>query len=131
MTRFVVLSLSLALGLAGIASAQVPQMKQAVPNRGAIGAEVRVTGMYLDKSKVAEVYLTDQTLDLMVKVLDQTGDSIKFRIPPSVKPGRLQLLVKTAGKDAKLLEQPLYITVEEPKEAEAATAKGEVAASSR
>jgi hypothetical protein len=131
MSRLVVLSLLIALGLAQVTSAQVPQMKQAVPSRGAIGSEVRVTGLYLDKTKVAEVYLTDQTLDLMVKVLDQTADSIKFRIPPSVKPGRLQLLLKTTGKDALLLEQPLYITVEEPKEAAAPAGKGEVAASSR
>ncbi|HEV2447633.1 MAG TPA: hypothetical protein VGS58_17000, partial [Candidatus Sulfopaludibacter sp.] len=47
------------------------------------------------------------------KVLDQTEDSIEFRIPPSAKPGRLQLLVKTPGKKPLLLEQPVYITVEE------------------
>ena len=62
-----------------------------------------------------EVYLTDHTFDMKVKVLDQTEDSIEFRIPPFVKPGRLQLLVKTAGKEPVLLEQPVYITVEEPK----------------
>jgi hypothetical protein len=33
-----------------------------------------------------------------------------------VKPGRLQLVVKTAGKQPIILEQPVYITVEEPKE---------------
>jgi siroheme synthase (precorrin-2 oxidase/ferrochelatase) len=74
---------------------------------------------------VDEVYLTDHTLDMKVKVLDQTEDTIEFRIPPSVKPGRLQLLVKTTGKQVLLLEQPVFITVEEPKET------GEVAASSK
>ena len=53
-----------------------------------------------------EVYLTDHTFDMKVKVLDQTDDSIEFRIPPFVKPGRLQLVVKTAGKEPLLLEQP-------------------------
>jgi len=62
------------------------------------------------------VYLTDHTFDMKVKVLDQQDDVIEFRIPPSVKPGRLQLLVKTTGKQPLLLEQPVYITVEEPKE---------------
>jgi hypothetical protein len=37
----------------------------------------------------------------------------------------LQLVIKTAGKQVYLLEQPLYVTVEEPKET------GEVAASSK
>ncbi len=62
-----------------------------------------------------EVYLTDHTFDMKVKVLDQTDDSIEFRVPPFVKPGRLQLLVKTTGKEPLLLEQPVYITIEEPK----------------
>jgi hypothetical protein len=65
---------------------------------------------------VDEVYLSDHTLDMKVKVLDQKDDTIEFRIPPSVKPGRLQLVVKTAGKQPLILEQPVYITVEEPKE---------------
>jgi len=56
----------------------------------------------------------------MVKVLEQSDDAIKFRIPPSVKPGRLQLVVKTTGKNAVILEQPVYITVEEDKDKERA-----------
>lgn len=76
------------------------------------------TGVHLDKTKVEEVYLSDHTLDMMVKVLEQSDGEIKFRIPPSVKPGRLQLVVKTAGKNALILEQPVYITVEEEKEKE-------------
>ena len=72
-----------------------------------------------------EVYLTDHTFDMKVKVLDQTDDVIEFRIPPSVKPGRLQLLVKTTGHEPVLLEQPVFITVEEPKETLAATTAAE------
>jgi hypothetical protein len=52
-----------------------------------------------------------------VKVLGQTDDYIEFRIPPSVKPGRLQLLVKTTGREPFLLEQPVYITVQDPSDA--------------
>jgi hypothetical protein len=71
---------------------------------------------------VDEVYLTDHTFDMKVKVLGQSEDIIEFRIPPSVKPGRLQLLVKTTGHEPVLLEQPVFITVEEPKETLEATA---------
>jgi hypothetical protein len=115
----------ISFGLAGSLWAQAPQMTRVQPDNGAIGAVLRVQGVYLGKAKVDEVYLTDHTMDMKVKVLAQTDDSIEFRIPPSVKPGRLQLLVKTAGKQAVLLEQPVFITVDEQKEA------GEVAAASK
>jgi hypothetical protein len=102
--------------------AQVPQMTKVQPDSGKIGSVLRIRGLYLDKAKVDEVYLTDHTFDMKVKVLDQTEDSIEIRIPPSAKPGRLQLLVKTAGKEPMLLEQPVFVTVEEKKD------DGEVAA---
>ncbi len=115
----------ISFGLAGSLWAQAPQMTRVSPDNGAIGAVLKVQGVYLGKAKVDEVYLTDHTMDMKVKVLAQTDDSIEFRIPPSVKPGRLQLLVKTSGKTAVLLEQPVFITVDEQKES------GEVAAASK
>jgi hypothetical protein len=117
-----VLSLSLlCIGAAASLSAQVPVMNKVQPDSGKIGSVLRINGVFLGKAKVDEVYLTDHTFDMKVKVLDQTEDSIEFRIPPSVKPGRLQLLVKTTGHDPVLIEQPVFITVEEPKEALEAT----------
>jgi hypothetical protein len=112
-----VLSLSLlCVGAAASLSAQVPFMNKVQPDSGKIGSVLRVKGSSLDKALVDEVYLTDHTFDMKCKVLDQTADYIEFRIPPSVKPGRLQLLVKTTGREPMLLEQPVFITVEEPKE---------------
>jgi hypothetical protein len=118
-----VLSLSLlCIGAAASLSAQVPHMHTVQPDSGNIGSVLRIHGVFLDKAKVDEVYLTDHTFDMKVKILDQTDDSIEFRIPPSVKPGRLQLLVKTKGHEPVLLEQPVFITIEQPKETlEAAT----------
>jgi len=117
--------LSLLVMLAGSLAAQVPHMATVQPGNGGVGSVLRIHGVFLDKAKVDEVYLTDHTFDMKVKVLDQQADTIEFRIPPSVKPGRLQLLVKTTGKQPLLLEQPVFITVDEPKEA------GEVASSSK
>ena len=91
-------------------------MHKVQPDSGSIGSVLKIQGDFLGKAKVDEVYLTDHTFDMKVKVLDQTDDSIEFRVPPFVKPGRLQLLVKTTGKEPMLLEQPVYITIEEPKE---------------
>jgi hypothetical protein len=112
-----VLSLSLlSIGAAASLSAQMPAMKRVEPDSGKIGSVLQVHGVFLDKTKVDEVYLTDHTFDMKVKVLGQSDDVIEFRIPPSVKPGRLQLLVKTTGHEPVLLEQPVFVTVEEPKE---------------
>jgi hypothetical protein len=110
-----ILTFSLSLLVFGLAplSAQVPQMSTVDPGGGKIGSVLRVNGVHLDKDKVDEVYLSDKTLDMKVKVLEQSDNWIKFRIPPSVKPGRLQLVVKTTGRNSLVLEQPVYITVEE------------------
>ncbi len=110
----VVLSL-FCFGLALPTQAQVPQMFTVQPDNGTVGSVLRIQGLYLGKAKVDEVYLTDHTFDMKVKVLNQTDDSIEFRIPPAAKPGRLQLLVKTAGKEPILLEQPVFVSVEEKK----------------
>jgi hypothetical protein len=123
--RLMLVTTLFCFGLAGSLSAQAPQMNTVQPNEGKIGSVLRIHGIFLDKTKVEEVYLTDHTFDMKVKVLDQKDDVIEFRIPPSVKPGRLQLLVKTTGKQPLLLEQPVYITVQEPKE------NTEIAASSK
>ena len=117
----------LSFGLALPSAAQVPQMSTVQPDNGKIGTVLRVHGLYLGKDKVDEVYLTDHTFDMKVKVLDQTDDSVEIRIPPSAKPGRLQFLVKTTGKKPLLLEQPLYITVQEKEESPSV----EIAASSK
>jgi hypothetical protein len=97
-------------------------MHQVQPASGKIGSVLRVHGVFLGKTEVDEVYLSDHTFDMKVKVLNQTEEFIEFRIPPFAKPGRLQLLVKTVGKEPVLLEQPVYVTIEEPKETLQATA---------
>jgi len=91
-------------------------MNKVQPDSGKIGSVLRIQGVYLGKAKVDEVYLTDHTFDMKVKVLDQTDDSIEFRVPPFAKPGRLQLVVKTVGKEPIILEQPVYVTIEDGKE---------------
>jgi hypothetical protein len=111
-----VISLSLlCIGAAASLPAQTPLMNNVQPDSGKIGSVLQIHGVFLDKAKVDEVYLTDHTFDMKVKVLGQSDDVIEFRIPPSVKPGRLQLLVKTTGHQPLLIEQPVFITVEEPK----------------
>ena len=105
----------ISLALASVLSAQ--RIEQVRPDGGKVGTVLRAYGSDLGKQKIDSIYLSDQTLDMMAKVLRQTDQFIEFRIPPSVKPGKLQLVLKTADKQPRLLEQPFYIKVEEPKEA--------------
>ncbi len=95
--RLMLVTTLFCFGLAGSLSAQAPQMNNVQPNEGKVGSVLRIHGVFLGKAKVDEVYLTDHTFDMKVKVLDQQDDAIEFRIPPSVKPGRLQL----SGEDSR------------------------------
>jgi hypothetical protein len=121
MRHTVVLSLFCLAGAASLA-AQVPVMNKVSPDSGPTGSVLKVQGIALGKNKVDEVYISDHTFDMKVKVLSQTDDSIEFRIPPFAKPGRLQLVLRTAGKEPVIMEQPVYITVEDRKETLQATA---------
>lgn len=92
------------------------------PKVGKPGSIVVVNGYALGDEQVDEVFLTDHRTDVKVKVLEQSGNTIKLRVPPFVKPGRQQLLILTKGARPVYLEQPVYLLVEseEPQETAAA-----------
>ena len=89
-----------------------PQTDSLAPKVGKPGTIIKIKGKALDKGHVDEVYLTDHRFDMSVKVLEQTGSQITIRIPPFVKPGRLQLLFLTGGSNPVYLEQPFYIQID-------------------
>jgi hypothetical protein len=62
---------------------------------------------------VAKVYLTDQKNDFVVDMTEQTATSIKFKIPAKAPAGRFALMLLTTGKEPKLIEQPVKLTVEQ------------------
>jgi len=45
--------------------------------------------------------------------MEQSATSIKFKIPAKVPAGRLALMVLTTGKDAKYMEQPVKVQIDE------------------
>lgn len=96
------------------ADGDAPQMNTISAKTAKPGDIVNITGVGLDPSKIDEVYLTDHKFDMKVKVLEQKATSITLRVPPFAKPGRMQLLVLTKGDQPKLLEQPLYLLIEDP-----------------
>ena len=77
------------------------------------GQVLTITGTALSREKVQEVYLTDHRFDMKVKVLEQTDQTLKVRVPPFAKPGRQQLLMLTSGENATYLEMPVYVVIEE------------------
>ena len=87
------------------------------------GQVLTITGTALNREKVQEVYLTDHRFDMKVKVLEQTEQSLKVRVPPFAKPGRQQLLVLTTGDNASYLEMPVYVVIEEEEVASVAVPK--------
>jgi hypothetical protein len=110
------LAAALAILAAGLVWAEeksgAPYMKSVEPETAKAGAVVKVSGEYLDKSRVAEVYLTKGQTDLKVEIVEQTGEFIRFKVPANAAPGRYGLMFLMAGADPKLLEQPVSLLVE-------------------
>lgn len=109
-----VVPLLIAAGLAAWGQQPMPRMTNVEPGNGKVGDLLTVNGENLHKTQVAKVYLTDGTNDIVVDVTDQAATAIKFKIPAKAKAGRFALMLLTTGKDAKLIEQPVKVTVDEP-----------------
>src|SRR5207248_4362609 len=92
----------------------MPRMSTVEPGNGKTGDVITVAGENLQKDTVAKVYLTDGKIDTEVQITEQTPTEIKFKIPAKVATGgRLALMVLTAGKDPKLMEQPVKVQIDE------------------
>jgi hypothetical protein len=115
-------SILLATGCLAFASDPAPQMTEISQKTAKPGEIITVTGQGLNPKNIDEIYLTDHKFDMRVKVLEQKDTTIKFRVPPFAKPGRTQLLFLTRGDEPKLLEQPVFLLIEDP-ETEVAAAK--------
>jgi len=90
-----------------------PAMSSASPKSAKPGDTIEITGVNLTADKVDEVYLTDHKFDMKIKILEQTATRLKVRVPPFAKAGRVELLILTKGDDPKLLEEPVYVVIEE------------------
>jgi hypothetical protein len=97
---------------AAIAQQTMPRMTTVEPGNGKIGDLLTAAGENLDKTLVEQVFLTDGKNDLKVEMTEQAPTSIKFKIPGTAKPGRWALMILTKGKEPKLIEQPVKVTVE-------------------
>jgi hypothetical protein len=93
--------------------AAMPRMTSVEPANGKVGDVITVVGENLEKKNVSDVFLTDGSIDLKVAVSEQTPTAIKFKIPAKATAGRWALMVLTPGKEPKLIEQPVKLTVDE------------------
>ena len=75
------------------------------------GDTVNATCENVNKSTVADMYLTDGKDDIKIAVMEHTNDKVKFQVP-RIKPGRYHLAFLTANK-ASMIEQPVALTIEE------------------
>jgi len=106
--------LLLAASFAAWAQQAMPRMTSVDPMNGKGGDVIAVTGENLQKDAVAKVFLTDGKNDIPVEVTEQNATTIKFKVPAKVPPGvRLTLMVLTTGKDAKYIEQPVKLQIDE------------------
>jgi hypothetical protein len=111
----VIFLLALSLASAGATDDRgflpTPVMRVVNPDTVKAGEVATVSGEYLDKSRVAEVYLTNGTVDAKVEIVEQTETAIKFKVPTKLAPGRYNLMVLVADEPPKLIEEPARVTV--------------------
>ena len=88
-----------------------PRLASVTPEAGKAAGEFTATGENLSKAEVAELYLTDGKNDIKLVVIEQANESIKFKVPESVKAGRYALMILTADRK-QFLEQPVKVTIE-------------------
>ncbi len=90
-----------------------PIIKFVQPETAKAGDEITVTGTSLDKTAVAQVYLTQGDKTIRVKVTSQTDTEVKFNVPESVKAGRFGIMVlTTGGEEARYIDEPVFLSVE-------------------
>jgi hypothetical protein len=106
-----VLALLFAACFTTFAQQAMPRMTTVEPQNGKAGDVIAVAGENLQKDAVAKVYLTDDKNDIEVTITAQSATEIKFKIPEKAT-GRLSLMVLTAGKDAKLIQQPVKLQID-------------------
>jgi len=90
-----------------------PVLRTVDPESIKAGEIGTVSGENLDKSRVAELYLTNGTVDVKVQIVEQDSAAIKFKLPAKVAPGRYNMMVLLVGDPPRLIEEPARVTVVE------------------
>jgi hypothetical protein len=105
-------SVLVAASFVAYAQQAMPRMTSVDPMSGKKGDVIAIAGENLQKELVSKVFLTDGKNDIQVEVTEQTATSIKFKVPAKAV-GRMTLMVLTSGKEAKYIEQPVKLTIDD------------------
>ena len=90
----------------------MPRMTTCEPGSGKVADVLTVSGENLGKAAVDKLFLTDGKTDIPVEIVDQADAAIKFKVPEKAGGARWSLMLLTTGKEPKLIEQPVKVTVE-------------------
>ena len=102
---------ALLLTMSGALWAQsYPRCTAVDPDTAKTGDTVNITCENVNKTTVADLYLTDGKDDTKIAVMERNEGKIKFQVP-RLKPGRYHVAFLTANK-ASMVEQPVVLTVE-------------------
>lgn len=97
---------------AALFSQAMPRMTAVEPATCKVGDILNVTGENLEKTNVEQVFLTDGKTDFKTQIMEQAATAVKIKVPDNAKPGRFALMILTRGKEPKLIEQPVKVTIE-------------------
>jgi hypothetical protein len=100
----------LALPLMGDGT-QWPRVTAVTPDSAKATVEFTATGDNLSKQDVADVFLNDGSADFRVTIIEQSKDTLKFKLPAGMKAGRYAVVVLTIDR-MQFIEQPVKITIE-------------------
>ncbi len=104
--------LLLAACVAAYSQTATPRLTTVEPGNGKVGDVIQVNGENLTKTAVAKLYLTDGKTDLLCEITEQSANLIKFKIPAKAS-GRLALMILTAEKEPKYIEQPVKVSIDQ------------------
>ena len=90
-----------------------PMMRTVNPETLKAGDIATVSGEFLNISRLAEVYITNGTVDTKVEVVEQKEKTLKFKVPAKIAPGRYNLMVLLSDEEPTLVEEPARFTVVE------------------
>jgi hypothetical protein len=114
MKTWLIALLPIAAGLillpAALSAQTYPRCTAVEPDTAKTGDTVNITCVNVDKTTVADLYLTDGKDDTKMAVMERSEDKIKVQVP-RMKPGRYHIAILTANK-ASMIEQPVALTVE-------------------
>lgn len=104
------LAMLLMMAFAARAFQAVPRLTSVDPESGKKGDVVSAKGENLNKTSIAELYLSDPKNDTKAEITEQSDAEIKFKVP-AVAAGRYHLTTLGPKRDA-MVEQPVVFTVE-------------------